>query len=111
MGFVMGATATFDRTLEQRRDALRKANRVRSERAALKSELASRRVLIGDVLADPPACVLSMPVFELVCALPRYGRARACKVLARIPVSATRPVGGMTGRERRRLSWLLRERS
>ena len=67
------STATFDRTA-QAMDALKKANRIRTARSALKSEIAAGRMNIADVLSDPPTFVLSMPVSELVRSLSRYGR-------------------------------------
>jgi hypothetical protein len=57
-------------TLEQRLRALRQANEIRSRRAALKKELASGRVRIADVLAQPPDCAKTAKVRDLLLAVP-----------------------------------------
>lgn len=97
------------RSAEQRAAALARANDVRTRRAQVKRELVTGELSIGDVLLDPPECLLSMRVGDLVCSLPRFGERRAARFLSRVPVSAVRRVGGLTFRERKRLAWLLRD--
>ena len=63
-------------TLDQRLRALRQANEIRRRRAALKKELASGRVRIADVLAQPPAYARTAKVQDLLLALPKVGPAR-----------------------------------
>ncbi len=48
---------TPERSLDQRMDALSRANEVRVLRAQLKRDLKAGRVSIGALLLDPPACL------------------------------------------------------
>jgi hypothetical protein len=87
-------------TLEQRMRALRQANEIRSRRAALKKELASGRVRIEDVLAQPPAYAKTAKVHDLLLAVPKVGPARAARFLSRCRIAPSKTVGGMTERQR-----------
>jgi len=87
----------------QRRDALRRANEVRIARAAVKRAIQEGRLAVGDVLRSCPAEARSMPIGELLGAQHRWGEARTLRTLRRIPVSETKPVGGLTPRQRRAL--------
>jgi hypothetical protein len=92
-----------ERTQEQRRAALRKANGVRSARKLLKREIKACRRSVLDVLAQPPAEAESMRVFDLLLAAPKVGRVKASKVLHRAGVSPSKTVSGITERQRREL--------
>jgi hypothetical protein len=70
-----------DAAFEQRMAALEKADRVRLARAQLKRDLKARRVSICDVLADPPEWVGTMPVLQLLLAVPKVGRVKATAML------------------------------
>lgn len=94
---------SFNRTVEQRHEALVRANGVRSARATLKLELKSGEKYVGDVLDDPPGYVLKMKVYDLLLALPRVGTVKANKVLKHCRISATRTIGGLSDRQRREL--------
>lgn len=78
-----------DPALAQRLDALKNANTVRTDRKKLKRDLAGGRRSIGTVLANPPACIHSAKISDLLIELPRYGRVRVDKVLTscRIPAN------------------------
>jgi hypothetical protein len=67
--------------LQQRMAALAKADRVRLARAQLKRDLKKRRVSICDVLADPPEWIETMPVLQLLLAVPKVGRVKATAML------------------------------
>ena len=95
-------------TLEQRLRALRQANEIRSRRAALKKELASGRVRIEDVLAQPPAYATTAKVQDLLLAVPKVGPARAARFLSRCRIAPAKTVGGMTERQRGELIELVR---
>jgi hypothetical protein len=88
----------MDAALQQRMAALAKADRVRLARAQLKRDLKARRVSICDVLADPPEWVETMPVLDLLLAVPKIGRVKATKMLQRGGISATKTVGGVSMR-------------
>ena len=97
------ATQTPERSHQQRMEALRRANDVRSERARLKEGLRNGEVSIVDILGDPPECVHTAKVFDLVLAVPKYGRVKANKLLERCRVSSSKTVNGLTPRQRKEL--------
>lgn len=88
------------RSLEQRMRALALANEVRSERAELKRRMKARRVSIGELLLEPPDYLLTAKVFDLLLAVPKYGRVKANKILRDCKVSPTKTVGGLSERQR-----------
>jgi len=94
---------TPERSQQQRMDALRKANDIRSERARVKERLRSGELAITDVLADPPACVHTAKVLDLLLAVPKYGRVKANRLLERCRVSPAKTVNGLTPRQRKEL--------
>jgi hypothetical protein len=94
---------TPERSQQQRMDALRRANDIRSERARLKDGLRNGDVSITAVLSDPPACVATAKVLDLVLAVPKYGRVKANKLLERCRVSSSKTVNGLTPRQRKEL--------
>jgi hypothetical protein len=96
-----------DRTLTQRFAALDRANEIRSARASLKRDLKAGRAHIHDLLIDPPDCITTMRVFDLLVAVPKVGRVKANKVLSSCRVSPSRSVGGLTVRQRGELAGLL----
>jgi hypothetical protein len=95
-------------TLDQRLRALRQANEIRTRRAALKKELASGRVRIEDVLAEPPECAKTAKVQDLLLAVPKVGPARVARFLSRCRIAPAKTVGGMTERQRGELIGLFR---
>lgn len=94
---------TPERTQKQRMEALRRANDIRSERARLKEGLRNGKLAIVDVLADPPLCVHTAKVLDLLLAVPKYGRVKASRVLERCRISPARTVNGLTPRQRKEL--------
>jgi len=95
-------------TRDQRLRALRQANEIRSQRAALKKELASGRVRIEDVLAQPPAYAKTAKVQDLLLAVPKVGPSRAARFLGRCRIAPSKTVRGMTERQRGELIELFR---
>jgi len=98
-----------ERSVDQRREALAQANRVRTNRARIKEDLKQGRVSLADLLADPPPYLSSAKVMELLRALPGYGPIKATRLLERCQVSPTKTVGGLTERQRTRLFKSLRQ--
>ena len=94
---------TPERSQQQRMDALRRANDIRCERARLKERLRTGELSIGDVLVDPPVCVHTAKVLDLVLAVPKYGRVKANRLLERCRVSSSKTVNGLTPRQRKEL--------
>ncbi len=98
----------LSRSHVQRMDALARANEIRSQRAHLKRELKAGRVAISDLLAQPPSCISTAKVFDLLLAVPRYGRVKVNKVLAHCRISPSKTVGGLSERQRTELVTMLR---
>ncbi len=92
-----------ERSLVQRRDALKRANEIRSRRAVLKKDLAARRVTIHQLLLRPPEYVLTAKVFDMLLQVPKYGRVKANKVLRECRISPSKTIGGLSERQRREL--------
>ncbi|CAA9469820.1 MAG: hypothetical protein AVDCRST_MAG53-1186 [uncultured Solirubrobacteraceae bacterium] len=99
---------TPERSIKQRRDALEVANEVRSRRATLKKELKAGRVSIHSLLQDPPAYVLTAKVFDILMAVPKYGRVKANKVIVACRISPSKTIGGLSQRQRDELIASLR---
>jgi hypothetical protein len=95
---------TPKRSLDQRIDALSRANEVRALRAQLKRELKARRVSIGALLLDPPPYLETAKVFDMVLALPKVGRVKATKILQSCQVSPSKTFGGLSERQRAELA-------
>jgi hypothetical protein len=96
--------ATPERSLDQRRDALNRANEVRALRAQLKRELKTGRVSMGALLRDPPPYLETAKVFDMLLALPKYGSAKAAKLLHGCRVSPSKRLGGLRARQRMELA-------
>lgn len=101
-------SAAPERSLTQRLDALERANDVRTKRAHLKRDLKGGRASIPDVLMDPPEYVETAKVFDLLLAVPKYGRVKVNKVLTQCRISPSKNVGGLSQRQRDELVSLLR---
>jgi hypothetical protein len=96
--------ATPERSLDQRMDALGRANEVRALRAQLKRDLKAGRVSIGALLLDPPPCLETAKVFNMLLALPGYGSVKATKILHGCRVSPSKTFGGLSERQRAELA-------
>jgi len=94
---------TPERSQQQRMEALRRANDIRSERARLKDRLRSGDLDIAEVLQDPPTCVYTAKVLDLLLAVPKFGRVKANRLLERCRVSPAKTVNGLTPRQRKEL--------
>jgi hypothetical protein len=88
------------RSREQRLRALEHANEVRTARAALKKELASGKVELVQILADPPPCVRTARVRDLLLVLPKIGSVRAARILAHCGIAHSKTLAGLTERQR-----------
>lgn len=97
-----------ERSLSQRKEALSKANDIRSRRALLKKDLKAGRKLIHQILADPPGFVETAKVFDLLLHVPKYGRVKANKILGQCRISPSKTIGGLSPRQRTELVDLLR---
>jgi hypothetical protein len=80
--------------------ALDRANDVRSKRALVKGELAAGTLRIADLLADPPGCIDTAPVRQLLLALPGFGPVKIRRLLAQCRIADSKTVAGLTERQR-----------
>ena len=95
------------RSLDQRMEALRRANAVRVERARLKRELKAGDVSAREVLTRPPEYLMTAKVFDVLLSLPKFGRVKATRCLNQCRISQSKTVGGLSERQRDELVALL----
>lgn len=103
-------TAVPARTHDQRLRALEAANEIRTRRAKLKKDLKAGRAQIEGLLIDPPEYLGSAKVFDLMLAVPKYGRVKVNRILNQCRISPSKTIGGLSVRQRAELVALLRRR-
>ena len=91
------------RSREQRLRALRLANEIRSARANLKKNLASGKIELAQILAQPPTCVRTARVRDVLLVLPKIGSVKADRILAHCGIAHSKTLGGLTERQRTEL--------
>ena len=101
-------SAAPERSLVQRMDALQRANQIRTRRAQLKRDLKAGRVSIQDLLRNPPDYLETAKVFDMLLAVPKYGRVKVNKILVTCRISPSKTIGGLSERQRNELVSLLR---
>ena len=89
--------------------ALGRANEIRTKRAQLKRDLKAGKVRIEKLLLDPPDWVLSAKAFDMILAVPKYGRVKANKILTQCRISPSKTIGGLSERQRAELVAQLRK--
>ena len=102
--------AAPERSLVQRMEALQRANDIRSRRAQLKRDLKAGRTPIHELLLDPPDYLQTAKVFDLLLAVPKYGRVKVNKILGQCRISPSKTLGGLSERQRGELVVLMRRR-
>ncbi len=100
--------AAPERSLLQRMDALQRANEIRTRRAQLKRDLKAGRVSIHTLLLDPPEYLETAKVFDMLLAVPKYGRVKVNKILSQCRISPSKTIGGLSERQRNELVSFLR---
>lgn len=93
-------STTPTRTLEQRLEALRRANEIRSKRARLKKDLKQGNIKIDQLLADPPEYIKTAKVIDVLLAVPNCGKVKSAKVLNHCRISPNKTVSGLSDRQR-----------
>jgi hypothetical protein len=104
------AISAPERSLVQRMEALQRANDIRSRRAQLKRDLKAGRQPIHELLLDPPEYLETAKAFDLLLAVPKYGRVKVNKILSTCRVSPSKTIGGLSQRQRTELVELMRRR-
>ena len=97
-----------ERSLTQRMDALQRANDIRTRRAQLKRDLKGSRVTIHGLLTEPPEYLETAKVFDMLLAVPKYGRVKVNKILQQCRISPSKTIGGLSERQRTELVSMLR---
>ena len=92
-------TAAPERSLNQRMDALQKANEIRT----------AGRTSIHTLLLEPPEFLETAKVFDMLLAVPKYGRVKANKILQTCRISPSKTIGGLSERQRAELVGMLRK--
>lgn len=96
------------RSVEQRIDALRKGNLIRSKRALLKKEIKDGNEHISVLLLYPPNYIETMKVYDLIMSVPKYGKVKTNKILRICQISPSKTVKGLSNRQRSDLSLILK---
>jgi hypothetical protein len=91
------------RSLDQRMEALKRANDIRVRRAQLKKDLKDGRARIEVILHNPPDYVSTAKVFDMLMAVPKFGRVKAARFLNQCRISQSKTVGGLSERQRAEL--------
>ncbi len=99
-----------ERSHDQRMEALRRANEIRSRRAQLKRDLKSGHASITAMIEQPPDYVLTAKVFDMLMAVPKYGKVKATRFLNHCRIAQGKTIGGLSDRQRRELLELLHQR-
>lgn len=87
------------RSLQQRIDALKTANGVRTRRCEMKAEFKKGADPIP-LLANPPEWLATMKVERYLVALPGVGEKKAKAILRNSRISTAKTVGGLSDRQR-----------
>src|ERR1700686_3959340 len=102
--------AAPERSLVQRMEALQRANDIRSRRAQLKRDLKAGPQPIHELLLEPPEYLETAKVFDLLLAVPKYGRVKVNRILTQCRISPSKTIGGLSQRQRAELVALMRRR-
>lgn len=102
------SAAVPERSRTQRLNALARANQIRTSRAQLKRDLKAGKTKIETLLTNPPDWVLSAKVFDMILAVPKYGRVKANRILTQCRISPSKTIGGLSARQRDELVHMLR---
>ena len=84
-------------------EALKRANDIRTKRAQLKRDLKASKVNIHALLLDPPEYVETAKVFDMLLAVPKYGRVKTNRILNQCRISPSKTIGGLSQRQRKEL--------
>lgn len=88
--------------------ALEMANEIRTKRAQLKRDLKAGKVKIDVLLQQPPEYLSSAKVFDIILAVPKYGRVKVNRILNSCRISPSKTIGGLSERQRAELVTQLR---
>lgn len=87
-------------THAQRLQALARANQIRSDRAEIKAAIRCRELRVATLLDDPPECLATASLAELLLAVPGLGKTRVRQLLNGCGLHAAQRLGRLTARQR-----------
>ena len=94
--------------VQQRLDALARANRLRTARAHVKHRIAAGELTCADLLVRSHWEIEGMPVAALLASQRYWGEHRCRRLLRSVQISESKAIGTMTERERLALAAALR---
>lgn len=89
-------------------EALHRANDIRTRRAQFKRDLKAGRKKAHDYILEPPEWLETMKLFDLILAMPKYGRVKTNKICVQVRISPSKTVGGLSPRQRAEVVSMLR---
>ena len=104
MSTLTAERGTFERSLKQRRRALQRANEIRSRRAELKRRMKAGTQPVVPLIVDPPDYLATAKVWDVLIAVPKWGRVKVNRLLMVHRISPSKTVGGLSERQRRALA-------
>jgi hypothetical protein len=87
-----------------RMQALERANEVRKARAELKRRVGAGELSAAHIILAPPREASSWPLGDLLVSQPQWGHAKCRRFLADNQIDGLKPIGRLTGRQRRLLA-------
>jgi hypothetical protein len=91
-------------SLDEKRQALKKAQEMRSQRAKIRQNLKRGKTTITEVLADMNNDIIAkMRVVYLLESLPRIGKIKTQKIMNDIGIDETRRIQGLGNRQKQAL--------
>jgi len=93
-----------ERTYEQRIEALKLANAVRTARRDTKLAVKLGEQSFEDSLLNPPEHMCSMKIGDYLLCIPRVGRVKAAKVLRRTQTASTKTLASLSDRQRKEIA-------
>lgn len=94
------ATTTAPTQTDQYLDALGRANSHRLSRLEISRGIAAGTIDPCDLLREPPNCIYTMEIYNLLIQQHRWGKTRTLQFLAKFQISPTRSVMDCTQRQR-----------
>jgi len=91
-------------------EAMQRASQIRTRRAQLKRDLRAGRASVHKLLLEPPDWVETAKVFDMLMAVPKFGRVKAARLLNQCRISQSKTVGGLSERQRTELVELFNHR-
>lgn len=88
------------RSIDERREALKKANSFRSSKAQLKKDLKSQKIGVEQLIKAQDEIFLNMKAKELLQSLPGIGEFSARKILEQCRIKPSRKVGALGKRQK-----------